>query len=246
MVVGVNWQLRNWVWSAGLGFALAAFQLSAHTLPISYLFVVADAEYAHLELRFNPFELSDFSELDTNHNTRLDAGELAAAESRITSRLLAHLKLRVNSKVVPVDTAGLAPDADTHHATLRAHFKVDARHATLAVESTLQQITSSAHLTQVNFLRSGRRELAQLDSQAGTATFVAPADVRCDPALPGVCVNCRPSSGPGETLLLAVVFGVVMLLAFQRARTARAPRPAKPERIPSQSQPTTPTTPKIP
>lgn len=226
VAMGFMWQRWTWLWAAVPGLALTAVQLCAHTLPISYLFVVADAEYVHLELSFNPFELSEFSELDTNHNARLDAEEFAATQSRITRRLLDHLKLKVNGHLVPVESAGLSPDGDTHHATLRAHFKTDARHATLAIESTLQQVTSSSHLTQVNFLRAGRRGLAQLDARAGTATFVQPADARCDPALPGLCVNCRPVSGRGGTLSLAVVFGLVLLLILQRARHSYPRQPA--------------------
>ena len=40
----------------GLALTALAGRAGAHTLPISYLSVVPDADYLHLELLLNPFE----------------------------------------------------------------------------------------------------------------------------------------------------------------------------------------------
>jgi hypothetical protein len=148
----------------------------AHTLPISYLFMVTDVDYVHLELSFNPFELASFSEFDTNRNGRLDPAEIESQGDKITKLLLENLTLRVDGKEVAAENAGISPDGDSHHATLRAHYRVKAREAVVSLESNLQKVTSSSHLTQVNCWRGGERQLAQLDSQRHQATFppVAP------------------------------------------------------------------------
>jgi len=158
-----------------LSFALALWILRlnapAHTLPISYLYIVTDVDYVHLELSFNPFELANFSDIDTNKNSRLDPAEVASQGDKISRLLLNHLALSVDGKKIVAETAGISPDADSHHATLRVHYRVKAQGATVAVESNLQKVTSSSHLTQVNFLSGGERQLAQLDSQSRKATF---------------------------------------------------------------------------
>ncbi len=217
--MGFKGQLCRYVWVVGV-VMLFALRSPAHTLPISYLFVVTDADYVHLELSFNPFELSSFSEYDTNHDARLDAAELAAIEPQLCRKLLDHLTLRVDDKIVTAETSGLSPEGDTHHATLRAHYRVDARRAMLVVSSSLAEITSSSHLTQLNFLRDGKRELAQLDAQSHTASFLATNAATCDPYLPGMCATCAPSSGRGEMLAMTIGFGVVLLLGLYRARRA--------------------------
>lgn len=146
-------------------------RVSGHTLPISYLFVVTDVDYVHVELSFNPFELACFSEIDTNKNGRLDPPEVGSQGDRIARLLLEKLTLTVDGRKVEAENAGLVPDADTHHARLRAHYRVKAHGAAVTIESSLQGITSSSHLTQVSFLSGGERQLAQLDSQSGKATF---------------------------------------------------------------------------
>ena len=207
-----------------LGFALATTHGFAHTLPISYLFVVADVDYVHLELSFNPFELSSFAEYDTNHDARLDAAELAAVEPQLCRQLLDHLTLRVKDKIVTAEISGLSPEGDTHHATLRAHYRVDARRVKLVLSSSLAEITSSSHLTQLNFLRDGKRELAQLDAQSHTASFLTTNAATCDPNLPGICTTCAPSSGRGEVIAMSIGFGAVLWLRVQRARRAAKPK----------------------
>jgi hypothetical protein len=169
-----------------IAIALAAWcssaRVFAHTLPISYLFVVTDVDYVHLELSFNPFELASFSEFDTNKNGRLDPDEIESQGDKITRLLLENLTLLVDGKKVAAENAGISPDGDSHHATLRAHYRVKARHATITVESNLQKVTSSSHLTQVNCLRGGERQLAQLDSQSHKATFKPAAATASPPA----------------------------------------------------------------
>lgn len=162
--------------AVALALGFVGTRAYAHTLPISYLFIVTDADYVHLELSFNPFELVNISEIDTNKNSRLDPAEIESQGDKITRLLLENLTLMVDGKKITAENAGIAPDADSHHATLRAHYRVKTRHATISVESNLQKITSSSHLTQVNCLRDGKRTLAQIDSQSRKATFepVAP------------------------------------------------------------------------
>lgn len=226
-----------------LGLVLTAGQLAAHTLPISYLFLVTDTDYVHLELSFNPFELSNFAEFDTNRNSQFDADELPGAGGKIARQLLDHLTLRVDDKVVAAETSGISPEADTHHATLRAHYRVDARHAALALESSLPEVTSSSHLTQVNFLRAGKRELAQLDVQSHQATFALPAGERCDPALSGACASCQANSNRGGMIAMSIGFGLVLLLTFQKSRRATKATPLAARltaQVPSPKPPTAP------
>jgi hypothetical protein len=161
--------------SAVASLLLAAMALSsrvcAHTLPISYLYVVPDADYMHLELMLNPFELSFFSELDVNKDGRLDPAELQGQQEALTRRVLDCLKLRVAGKPVTAEVAGITPEVDGHHLTLRAQYHIDARSTPLELESSLSTITSGSHLTQVTYLRAGRRQLAQLDTQSAKVIF---------------------------------------------------------------------------
>ncbi|MHB8524071.1 MAG: hypothetical protein ACYDH9_25390 [Limisphaerales bacterium] len=170
---------------------LAAFlcrsTASAHTLPISYLTVVPDKDYLHLELVLNPFELNFFSEIDTNHNGRLDPAELAGQEKNLTRHLLNCLRVRANGKLVRAETAGVTPDLDSHHLTLRAHYRMDALRTRLTVESKLNTITSGSHITHVRFGKPGHIQSAQLDMQSATVTF-EPAE----PQAPSVSAPADP------------------------------------------------------
>ena len=193
----------------------------AHTLPISYVFVVADQDYVHLELSFNPFELTSFTGFDTNHNGRLDPEELGSTQEKLTHLILEHLVLSANGKPVAAETAGIAPDADSHHATLRAHYRVDARRAGLTLESSLQAITSSSHLTQVNFLRDGKPQLAQLDSQSRKVTFAAPTRAVAVSAPPDGRPAATPASGRGVKIALGAAFALVLFGALRQGETRR-------------------------
>lgn len=155
---------------AGL-LALAALRAGAHSLPISYLLLVADADYVHLELTFNPFELPQFAEADTNANRRLDPGELEACGERLARAVLEHLTLRVTGREVTAETAGLTADPDSHHVTLRAHFRAAVGEGRIAIESRLPQALGSAHLTQVKCVRGDDTAFAQLGSRSPRATF---------------------------------------------------------------------------
>jgi hypothetical protein len=192
----------------------------AHTLPISYLFVVTDQDYVHLEFSFNPFELASFTEFDTNNNGRLDPEELTGSQGKLTSQILDHLVLSADGKPVTAETAGIAPDADSHHATLRAHYHVDARGAGLTLESRLQEITSSSHLSQVNFLRGGKPHLAQLDSQSRKVTFSAPTPV--------VAGAAPPAGGKSGVVALGVVAIVCFGVLCQAKRTNPTKKPENP------------------
>jgi hypothetical protein len=154
-----------------LALFLGGLATSAHTLPISYLTIVPDADYLHLELVLNPFELSFFSEIDTNHNGRLDPAELTGRDREITRRLLNCLVLRVNGRRVQAETAGVTPDLDSHHLTLRAHYRVDARHTQLTLRSNLNTLTSGSHITHVRYGKAGHIQSAQLDLQSTEAVF---------------------------------------------------------------------------
>ena len=198
--------------------ALFGLRATAHTLPISYVFMVTDKDYVHLELSFNPFELASFSEFDANKNGRLDPDELASVQEKLTRQILYHLVLSANGKPVVAETAGISPDADSHHATLRAHYRVDASRAALTLDSTLQDITSSSHLSQVNFLRDGKPQLAQLDSQSHKVAFAAPVRALCDPASPNCGPACGPANGRGATIALGAAFAVVIFVALRQAK----------------------------
>ncbi len=143
----------------------------AHLLPISYLTVVVDDDYVHLDLNFNPFEMANFSAVDTNQNGRLDPAEVVAQGDKITQQLLEHLTLSVAGQKVSAETSGIFPELDGHHATLRAHYRVQARAATIIIQSRLPKILGSSHLTQVKFTNRGEPQLRQLDSRSGRAVF---------------------------------------------------------------------------
>ncbi len=150
----------------------------AHTLPVSYLLLVADADYVHLELTFNPFELPEFVEADTNRNRRLDAAELQARAEALSRTILQHLSLRVGERDVPAESAGLSADPNSHHVTFRAHYRISTAGAVISIQSRLPEMFSSAHLTQVKCLREGRAAFAQLDTRSPAASFPAPQPVQ--------------------------------------------------------------------
>jgi hypothetical protein len=209
----------------GLALLLVAGRVGAHTLPVSYLHVVPDADYLHLEFTVNPFELNSFSELDTNKDGRLEPMELADRQDAVTRRILDCLKLRVGGKLVAAEVSGITPDVDSHHITLRAQYPVDARSAPLEIESTLGTITSGSHLTQVTYLLAGRRQLAQLDMQSAKVTFEplgkAPAAV-------------EPASSTGRTgaafavylFLVIPCVALLLVMGWRHRRQSRQVHPA--------------------
>ncbi len=184
-----------------MALLLLAARVDAHTLPISFLQIVPGADYLHLELALNPFELSFFSELDTRKDGRLDPGELAGRESLVARRILDCLKVRVGGKPIVPEVSGITPDVDSHHFTVRAQYRVDARSQSLELESNLATITTGSHLTQVTYSRLGQRQLAQLDMQSSKVTFIPPAD-----AQGRIGPNPRARRGPPP-------FAIILLLA---------------------------------
>ena len=186
------------------------FRVGAHTLPISYLHVVPDADYLHLELLLNPFELSFFSELDTNKDGRLDPGELQSQQDILTRRILDCLKVRVDGKPVTAEVAGITPEVDGHHLTLRAQYHVDARGAPVEIESRLGTITSGSHLTQTTCMRAGRRQLAQLDMQSAKVIF-EPCEKAVTAAAPAG--SARRAAPSFAVILLLVIPGLTVLAA---------------------------------
>jgi len=204
---------------------LLAGRLGAHTLPISFLQVVPGADYLHLELALNPFELSFFSELETHKDGRLDPEELAGQEALVARRILDCLKVRVAGKPVVAEVSGITPDVGSHHFTLRAQYRVDARSKTLELESSLATITSGSHLTQVTFTRAGQRQLAQLDMQSSKVTFDPPDKVQ-GAAAPGASARGGPAPF-AIFLLLAVPCLTVLAVGWWRFRKhSRQAQPA--------------------
>lgn len=178
-----------------LRLALAAFcsmllatqAARAHTLPISTLTLVPDKSYLHFELTLNPFELTFYSELDANHDGRLDPGEWHGQGEKIAWRILEALKLRVDERLVVADIAGLSQSYESHHIAVRAHFAVDARRAKVSLESQLAALTSGSHVTQVNFGKGERLQAARLDMQSNQVTF--------EPFEPGPAPGSTVSTG---------------------------------------------------
>jgi hypothetical protein len=197
---------------------LAALTTGAHTLPISYLRLQAEADYLHLEFTFNAFEVSFFSELDDNHDGELDAAELKAHGQVLADRVVAALKVSVGDQLLAPETVGMDPDMAGHHVRLRAHYKLDARHVPLTLESGLDGITSSSHLIQVTYAQDGQQRLGQLDTQTRKLTFqpFVPA-----PKLIKVVKLRRVAFGAVALLavmMLVVVVGVMLLLLRRQPR----------------------------
>ena len=162
-------RLIAFIVSGSVFFVVSAL---GHTLPISFLTVVPDKEYVHVELMLNPFELNFFSELDRNRNGFLEPTELTAQEEKVASKIVDCLKVRVKGRLVAPETSGVSADFDSHHLTLRAHYRVDARRSPLTVECNLVSITSGSHFTQVTYALPGRPQFANLDQQTTSVTFV--------------------------------------------------------------------------
>jgi hypothetical protein len=219
--------LRNTGPCALAGLALLASLVvgQSHLLPISYLVLVPDADYLHLELVFNPFELSFFSELDANKDGRLALSELESKKDLITRRVIDCLKVRVGERLVASETAGITPDMMSHHLTLRAHYPVDARRSKLTIESSLSTITSGSHLIQVTYSGSGHRQLANLDMQSARVTFAPSVAVKSAPMPLAQKPGAHAPFGP-LLWLLAIPAMTIYALGFYFIR--RQPRTSPP------------------
>ena len=210
---------------AGLALLLLAGRLGAHTLPISYLQVVPDAGYLHLELMINPFELNFFPELDTNKDGRLDPMELASQEKVVAGRILECIKVRVGGKLVTAEVSGITPDVDSHHFTVRAQYRVDARSAPLEIESGLAAITSGSHLTQVTYLLAGRRQLAQLDRPSAKVTFEPSGNAQAVDAAVPAAGKVGPSL-PVYLLLVLPCVAMLVAMGWWHRKQSRQAHPA--------------------
>ena len=207
--------------------AAAALFLSnadAHTLPISYLRIQPEADYLHLELTFNAFEMSFISELDDNKDGELDATELKAHGQVLADRVAGALKVSVGGKLFAAETDGMDPDLTGHHVRVRAHYRVDARRLPVTVESELNAITSSSHLIQVTYSADGKQRLAQLDMQTRKATFqpfaMAPQHPRLTKA-----VRVRQVAFGALLVLAILLLAVTAAAALLLLR--RAPSPSE-------------------
>lgn len=196
----------------------------AHTLPISYLTIVPDSNYLHLELVLNPFELNFFNELDSDQDGRLGPAELRSADRAMTDRLLGCLSLRVKGAPVAAEVAGINPDLDTHHVTLRAHYPVDVTLLPLTVESRLAAVTSGSHITQVTYGLGEGRKAARLDMQSPQITF----DPSAAPARSDLAPNLEPEGERrfgGFELAAAGGLGVALVAWWWLGRTRQKDLP---------------------
>jgi hypothetical protein len=206
--------LLSYLLAAGLTLPAAA-----HTLPISYLRLVPDADYLHLELVFNPFELTFMSEVDDNKDGELDLAELAAHGQVVAQRAVGALKLTTGEAVLRPETVGMDPDLSGHHVRVRAHYKVDARRLPLTVETDLPTLTSSSHLTQVTYVNGNHQQLAQLDPHSRKVTFQPPSEPRSTAPQ----VEPRRRAPLGLALLGAIAFlfvvGAVLTWFLRKRRS---------------------------
>lgn len=184
----------------------------AHTLPISTLTLAPDENYLRLGLTLNPFELTFFSELDANHNGYLEPMDWQGLGEKIALRILDAVSVRVDGRLVAPDIAGLTQSYESHHITVRAHYRVEARRATVSVESKLSGITSGAHLTQVSFGNRDHSQAARLDAQSSQARF---EPVEKPAAVPDTASSPSTAGSVGQhelavTLLLMCIVSVLL------------------------------------
>ena len=213
--------LRVWIVVALVWLGLRVSGLS-HTLPISFLTIVPDADYLHAELTFNPFELTFASELDGNKNGQIDPHEWVEQETNVTARILECLKLEIAGRLITAEISGLTPDIESHHVTLRAHYRIDARGRQVRIESDLSRITSGSHLTQVTFGSEDRQQWARLDMQSKVATF-EPANGLIVPTHPLLQAHAREAR-PFWILLGALAAVVLSTSGLQLIRRLITPR----------------------
>lgn len=202
-----------------LGYALVvwlAAPAAAHTLPISYLQLVADADYLHLELVFNPFELTLMPELDDNKDAELNLTELVAHGQLLADRVVAGLKLSAGGTVLRPETVGMDPDLSGHHVRVRAHYKVDARRAPLTVDSGLPALTSASHLTQVTYVSGSQKQLAQLDPHSHKVTF-QPSGKLQPAAAPAARRRGALALALVAATILFFVVGAALILALRKS-----------------------------
>jgi len=185
---------------------------SAHTLPISYMTLVPDADYLHLELSINPFELNFLPLMAWEESGRLDAKVSQEQNKQIETKILGALKISVGGKIIVAENAGVTSDPDSHHLTFLAHYKADALHLPLTIESDLAALTGSSHITEVTYQRDGRQQLARFDAQSFRAQF-APFEKQIFVAAPPVAASAHASLWTFQELFFVIAVPALVILA---------------------------------
>lgn len=149
-------------------------KLQAHNLPISEVMLVADEEYLHMEIVLNATELIFFRELDRDRNGHVSLAEAAERGDQVSRRVVDCFEIQVDGQVVEADVAGLVPNHNTHHLTIRAHYPANATEASVKLTSRLAAITHGAHLVQVVYRTPHGLHKARLNASTGSVLFPAP------------------------------------------------------------------------
>ena len=145
----------------------------AHDLPISEMMLAADEDRLHLEIVLNASELNFFSELDLDKNGHLTPMELAERDEQVARQVVDRIEIYIDDQLVQADVAGIVPNYNTHHLTIRAHYPVDATSAKVEVSSRLAAITHATHLLQLTFQRPLATQKAGLTTRRAVAHFPA-------------------------------------------------------------------------
>lgn len=217
-----------WKWLCCLILLLeACVRLAlAHTLPISYLRLTTDESYLHLELIFNPFELTFLSELDDNHDAELSPAELSVHGQLLADRVVGAFKLTAGGKTFTAETAGMDPDLNGHHVRLRAHYRLVARNAPLTLASDFNQLTSGSHLTQISYVNGTNTQMAQFDSQSHSVTFES-RDAKVTSVLPNDTVKSRALLVPALVLAVLLVLAAAAISFSFVHKQRRNPQPVR-------------------
>jgi hypothetical protein len=205
--------LKHTLLAATLLLAASQSQLQAHNLPISEMMLVADDEYLHMEIVVNATELTFFREMDVDRNGHVSLAETEDWGGQVSRRVVDCFDIRVDGQVVDADVAGLVPNHNTHHLTIRAHYPVDAAEASVELTSRLAAITHGAHLVQVVYRTPHDIQKARLNPSAATVLFPAPAAGRSaeseSPIPPTTATSAGPQPWWGR---LGVALGASLLL----------------------------------
>lgn len=221
------------VWLCAFALVLTnSLPCYSHTLPISYLTVVPDADHVHVELAINPFELNFLPAAAWE-----DARALEAQKDAITKQLVAHLQIRSADKTIDTDSAGVSLDDGSHHITFLAHYPIKALQQPLTINSTLTEITSVSHITEVTYRGASGEQMARLDvrnthaefSPVGTSIAVvppAPSGKNTGANTFGVALLCLAIAGislaifiPARRARIAVLLGFCLTAALTQAQT---------------------------
>lgn len=167
--------LKHALIAATVVLATSDSRLLAHNLPISEMMLVADEEYLHMEIVLNATELTFFRELDSDRNGHVSLNEAGDRSEQVSRRVVDCFKIRVDGQVVEADVAGLVPNHNTHHLTIRAHYPTNALAASVELISRLSAITHGAHLAQVVYRTPHEIQKARLNASSGSVLFPAPA-----------------------------------------------------------------------